>query len=68
MLRQTSKQRHGLIEALPGLSRMTRAGMPRQTVDLSALVRSIATNLRRYEPERPVEFVIAGGLSPPESP
>jgi len=65
MLRPASKPRHELIEALLGLSRLTRAEMRRQTVDLSALVRSIAANLRRSEPERQVEFVIADGLSSP---
>jgi PAS domain S-box-containing protein len=52
-----------LIDALLALSRVTRAELHRQPVDLSARVKEIADELRRREPEREVEFVIAAGLT-----
>ncbi|MBF8284339.1 MAG: multi-sensor signal transduction histidine kinase [Anaerolineales bacterium] len=52
-----------LIDALLTLSRVTRAEFQRERVDLSALVRGIAEDLRGHEPERGVEFVIADGLT-----
>jgi signal transduction histidine kinase len=52
-----------LIDALLTLSRVTRAEFQRERVDLSALVREIAEDLRGHEPERGVEFVIADGLT-----
>jgi signal transduction histidine kinase len=52
-----------LIEDLLQLSRVARAEMLRRTVDLSALAKVIAGELRRTEPERSVEFVIAAGLT-----
>ncbi|MBI3910285.1 MAG: hypothetical protein HY320_05050, partial [Armatimonadetes bacterium] len=56
-------QRMGqLIDALLNLSRLTRARLRSETVDLSALAQSIADELRQREPERQVEFVIAEGV------
>jgi light-regulated signal transduction histidine kinase (bacteriophytochrome) len=52
-----------LIDALLTLSRVTRAEFQRERVDLSALVRKIAEDLRGHEPERGVEFVVADGLT-----
>ncbi len=57
------KQMGDLINALLHLSRMARAEMSRQPVDLSAQARAIAADLARSEPERQVEFVIAEGLT-----
>ncbi|MBI2922163.1 MAG: hypothetical protein HYY18_14010 [Planctomycetes bacterium] len=51
-----------LMEALLELSRLTRAEMKRETVDLSALAGSIAAELAGREPGRAVEFRIAPGL------
>jgi PAS domain S-box-containing protein len=48
-----------LIEALLGLSRMTRAELRREPVDLSAAARTIADELRARTAGRTVEFVIA---------
>jgi PAS domain S-box-containing protein len=48
-----------LIDDLLRLSRVTRAEMHYTHVDLGALARQIADELRRAEPERQVEFVIA---------
>jgi signal transduction histidine kinase len=51
-----------LIDALLGLSHVTRAELVREAVDVSALARALATDLQRREPTRQVEFVIADGL------
>ena len=48
-----------LIEDLLNLSRVTRSELQLQSVNLSALADSIATELRKAEPERDVDFVIA---------
>jgi light-regulated signal transduction histidine kinase (bacteriophytochrome) len=47
-----------LIDDLLELSRVTRADMTRERVDLTALARSIAQRLQETEPDRKVEFVI----------
>ncbi len=60
---RAATQRMGtLIDDLLNLSRITRAEMRRETVDLSELAHAIATDLRQGQPERKVEFVIAPGL------
>jgi PAS domain S-box-containing protein len=51
-----------LIEALLGLSRVTRAEMQRREVNLSALAQTVAAELRAADPSRTVEFIIAPGL------
>lgn len=51
-----------LIEAMLRLSRVTRGELNRASVDLSVLVKSIADELKKAEPGRRVEFVIADGL------
>src|SRR5690606_2741330 len=57
-------QRMGqLIDDLLKLSRLTRDEMRLERVDLSALARSIAAELREMEPERNVTFAIADGLT-----
>ena len=57
-------QRMGqLIDDLLRLSRLTRAEMRRQRVDLTAMAREIAGELRETAPGRPVEFRIAEGLT-----
>jgi PAS domain S-box-containing protein len=57
-------QRMGqLIDDLLGLSRVIRAEMRRDPVDLSALADEVVTKLREYEPQRQVEIVIAPDLS-----
>lgn len=52
-----------LINDLLNLSRVSRADINSVRVDLSALARNIADELRIAEPERNVEFVTADGLS-----
>jgi light-regulated signal transduction histidine kinase (bacteriophytochrome) len=61
-IRANSQQMGKLINDLLILSRVTRAPLGRQTTDLSGLVRTIADQLRRTEPERQAEFVIQDGL------
>lgn len=56
-------QRMGqLIEDLLTLSLVTRREMHRDDVDLSSVATRIAADLRRDDPERHVEFVIAAGV------
>jgi light-regulated signal transduction histidine kinase (bacteriophytochrome) len=52
-----------LIDDLLYLSSVSRREMRREKVDLSALARDVAEDLRRNEPERRARFVIAEGLS-----
>jgi PAS domain S-box-containing protein len=52
-----------LIDDLLSLSRVGRAEIQRETVDLSALARTIAGRLRGTGPERRVEFVIQEGVT-----
>jgi len=52
-----------LIDDLLRLSRVTRAEMHLETVDLSALAHSVAAELQGREPQRQVEFTIAPGVT-----
>jgi PAS domain S-box-containing protein len=61
-VRGASRQMAQLIDDLLNLSRVTRSEMRLETVNLSALARGIAAELRRAQPEREVEFVIADGV------
>jgi PAS domain S-box-containing protein len=57
-------QRMGqLIDDLLKLSRVTREEMTRQRVDLTALARSVLSDLQEYEPERQVTVDIEDGLA-----
>jgi len=51
-----------LIDDLLNLSRVSRAEMKREEVDLSGLARKIADMLMKTQPERQAEFTIAEGL------
>jgi len=51
-----------LIAALMNFSRVSRRGIQKQPVDLAALARTIATQLRLGEPERRVRFDIPDRL------
>jgi PAS domain S-box-containing protein len=60
---QLNAKRMGeLIDALLSLSRVTRAELRRESVDLSALVRAVGAQLAVNEPSRVVELVVADGL------
>lgn len=61
-VRAASQKMAQLIDDLLDLSRMTRTEMRRETVDLSALAQTIAAELKKREPMRQVEFIIAGRL------
>jgi len=58
----SSQMMDRLIEDLLKLSRVTRTELQRQPVDLSSIADEIAADLRRNEPARRVEFVIAREL------
>ena len=58
----------GLIDGLLDLSRVTRTKMVRQSVNLSAVAGAIVDNLKRSQPEREVEFVVAKGIEAEGSP
>ena len=64
-LRRTCESSHhmdALIEDLLKLSRVNRSELIRQTVDLSTMVEALTADLRKTEPERSVEFIVAPGL------
>jgi signal transduction histidine kinase len=52
-----------LIDDLLQLSRVTRADLNREPVDLSALASSVAEQLRQQEPGREVTFALQPGLA-----
>jgi len=62
-VRAASQRMGDLINDLLDLSRVTRAALTRQPVDLSALAREIAAELQAQDPQRQVEIVIAEGLA-----
>ena len=56
-------QRMGnMIDDLLNLSKVTRAEMRREMVDLSALAKTITAELQQAEPDRGVTFLIAEGM------
>lgn len=57
-VRQASQQMAQLIDDLLNLSRITRAELRREAVDLSGIVETVAEALKKMEPDRPVEFAI----------
>jgi PAS domain S-box-containing protein len=52
-----------LIDDMLSLSRVSRAEMRREPVDLTALVQDIADKLQKIEPERQAEFILQPGLT-----
>ncbi len=61
---RTSVQRMGgLIDALLQLSRITRAEVNKQNIDLSQIARTVAANLREENPTLSIEFNITGNLT-----
>ena len=60
---RSETQRMGeLIDGLLELSRVTRAPMKRETVDLTAMVQELEASLRAAQPERAVDFVVAPAM------
>ena len=62
-LRQAIRQAGELTEALLHHSRLARAEVKRQEIDLSDQAHAIAAALQRTAPARRVEFIIGAGLS-----
>jgi signal transduction histidine kinase len=62
-VRAASQRMGELIDDLLSLSRVTRMDLSHETVDLTALARTMAAELRDTQPHRQVEFVIADGLT-----
>jgi light-regulated signal transduction histidine kinase (bacteriophytochrome) len=61
-VRAAAQRMAQLIDDILKLSRITRNEMTHTEVDLTALAREVAAELREQEPQRQVEFVIAEGL------
>ena len=60
---RAAAQRMGLlIDDLLNLSRLSRAEMRKQPLDISALARSVASELQKAQPERRIELRIEDGL------
>lgn len=62
-VRAASQRMAALIDDLLNLSRVTRAEMHREPVDLSALAASVVEDLRQAHPERAVEVAIQPNLA-----
>jgi two-component system, sensor histidine kinase and response regulator len=58
-----AKRMSDMVEGMLALSRVTRKEMRYETVDMSALARGVAADLRQSDPERAVAFQIEEGLS-----
>jgi PAS domain S-box-containing protein len=61
-VRDAASRMGRLMDDLLELSRLTRAQMRHETVDLSALAREVAAELQKSQPERRAEFVVTDGL------
>lgn len=61
-IRGATKRMAELIDALLALSRVTRAELQRDAVDLSSTARAVAAELQEHAPERQVDWIIADGL------
>ncbi|MGO9837183.1 MAG: sensor histidine kinase [Polyangiaceae bacterium] len=62
-VRDAAQHMGRLIDSLLALSRVTRAGLRSQRVDLSDLARTAAERLKESQPDRVVEFVIGDGFT-----
>ncbi len=61
-VRDASQRMAQLIDDMLNLSRVTRAEMRREVVNLSQMARAVAAELRKTQPERRVEFHITEGI------
>lgn len=61
-IRRGCSQMMELIEGLLQMSRVARTELIREKVDLTEMVRGIASNLQQSDPARPVEFRIRDGV------
>jgi PAS domain S-box-containing protein len=62
-VREASRRMGHLIDALLNLSKVTRAEMRRDTVDLSALAKNVFDECAKAEPARRVEFNCEDGVT-----
>jgi signal transduction histidine kinase len=61
-VREASQRMAKLIDAMLNLARLIRAELIFELVDLSAIGRSVVSNLSKADPERQVEIVVADNL------
>lgn len=61
-IRNATQQMGELIDGMLHLSRLTRQDMKRENVDLTMLAKEIERGLRRLQPDRRAEVVVAEGL------
>lgn len=62
-IRAASQRMAQLIDDLLNLSRISRSEIKLEKVDLSAMIRRMASDLQKEQPERRAEFVIEEGIS-----
>ena len=62
-MRSAAQRMALLLDDLLGLSRTSRRDLSRSHVDLTALAEEVSEELRAEQPDRPVEVVIAPGMS-----
>jgi signal transduction histidine kinase len=62
-IRAATLRMDSLIDNLLGLSRMSRTAMQTQTVNISALARSIAVDLHKEQPDRQIDLRIQTDLT-----
>jgi PAS domain S-box-containing protein len=62
-IQESCQQMNLLIEDLLNLSKVTTSKIKLKIVDLSDLVKSVATQLKEIQPEREVSFIIEEGLT-----
>lgn len=61
-IRQGCTQMRDLIDGLLQMTRLSRAEVQREAVDLSSIARTVADSLKQSDPARPVRFEIREGL------
>src|SRR5215216_1747471 len=61
-VKAASERMGHLIDGLLELSRVTRSKMSRERIDLSALAKSVAQELKQSHAEREVELIVENGL------
>ncbi len=62
-VRAATERMSSLISDLLNLSRVTRAQMSREKIDLSRMAQTISDDLRQGDPGRQVEFIIEAGVT-----
>jgi PAS domain S-box-containing protein len=62
-IRVSVDRMNAIIDALLELARFSRDKLERQSVDMSAVVHRISTELKQNHPTRQVEFIIAEGIT-----